>query len=147
MGPLDRLKGRIVGLDTSPFIFYIERAPAYLPLVRPLFEGVRDGEFDAVTSMVSLVELLIVPLRQGHRDLAARYRELLLRSRHLRTLAVDDTLAERAADLRARYGIGVPDALQIAAAIHAHAAAFLTNDDQLKRVREIEVLVLHEHLP
>ncbi len=147
MESFDRLKGRVVGLDTSPFIYYIERRDPLLGVVRPLFEAIHAGELTAVTSIVSLIELLVVPLRSGRDDLVARYRRLLLRAKHLRTLALDEAIAARAAELRARYNVGVPDAVQIAAALHAGAAAFVTNDDALRRVTDIEVLLLRDLVP
>lgn len=53
-------------------------------------------------------------------------------------------LAEQAADLRARYNLRTPDAVQIATAIDTGCDAFLTNDIALKRVTEICVIVLSE---
>jgi predicted nucleic acid-binding protein len=139
---LEQLKGQVIGLDTAPFIHYIERRAAHHVRVKPWFAALRAGDIRGVTSMVSLVELLIVPLRRGRVDLVSRYRRLLLRSRNLRTFPIDDTLAERAAELRARHNVRTPDAL--AAALLAGAAAYLTNDVGLKRVSEIEVLVVDE---
>lgn len=49
-----------------------------------------------------------------------------------------------ASDLRAKYAIRTPDALQIAAGLSLGATGFLTNDGRLKRVTELEVLLLDE---
>jgi predicted nucleic acid-binding protein len=38
------------------------------------------------------------------------------------------------------------DSIQIAAAIAIEADAFLTNDDRLKRIKEVKVLVLEDYL-
>jgi hypothetical protein len=43
-------------------------------------------------------------------------------------------VAERAAELRARYNLRTPDALQVATALVRRCEAFLTNDARLKRV-------------
>ncbi len=61
-----------------------------------------------------------------------------------RRILIDSTVAERAADLRARYNLRTPDALQTAAALDTGWQAFLTNDTQLKRVIELRVLILDE---
>jgi predicted nucleic acid-binding protein len=53
-------------------------------------------------------------------------------------------MAERAAELRARYRIKLPDAIQLAAAISEGWEAFLTNDRRLAQVVEIRVLVLDD---
>jgi predicted nucleic acid-binding protein len=53
-----------------------------------------------------------------------------------------ETAAERAAELRARYHLRTPDALQVATALLSDCQAFLTNDKDLSRIIEIQVLVL-----
>ena len=55
--------------------------------------------------------------------------------------------AEKAADLRARYGIRLPDACQVAVALAGGATHFLTNDKRLRCVTELKVLVLNDYLP
>jgi predicted nucleic acid-binding protein len=52
--------------------------------------------------------------------------------------------AEKAAELRARYNLSLLDAFQVAAAIAAGCDAFLTNDDALKRIPELNIVVLSE---
>ena len=42
------------------------------------------------------------------------------------------------------YGIKTPDAIQIATALLGGATALVTNDDQLKRITEIEIVLLDE---
>jgi predicted nucleic acid-binding protein len=53
-------------------------------------------------------------------------------------------MAESAADLWARYNLRTPDALHVATAIDARCDVLLTNDAEIKRIREIVVLVLDE---
>ena len=48
--------------------------------------------------------------------------------------------------LRAQYNITLPDALQIAVAIESKCDVFLTNDANLKRVKELKILVLKDLL-
>lgn len=51
-------------------------------------------------------------------------------------------MAEQAAIIRANYNIKTPDALQLATAIIHQADYFLTNDEQLKRVNDLEIITL-----
>lgn len=60
---LKPLRGAVVGLDTAPLIYFIEENPLYLPLVRPFFEAIDRGEFRLVTSVLTLTEVLIHPMR------------------------------------------------------------------------------------
>lgn len=133
-----------LGLDTAPFIYFVERNPAYVDLVREVVRRISLHAFSGHTSVITLTEVLVQPLRLGNTALAQRYRRFLSRSRNLSLVPISASVAERAADLRARYGLRTPDALQIATALNVGCTAFLTNDFRLQRVTEIRVLVLDE---
>ena len=135
-----------LGIDSAPVIYFIDQNPRYVALVDELFQRVASGSLTAVTSTITITEVLIHPLRQGHHELRDSYLELLLGADNLSTLAVDAGMAAMAADMRARYTMRTPDALQIACAIAAQCDAFLTNDKRLKAVTEIPILVLDELL-
>lgn len=60
---------------------------------------------------------------------------------------IDATIAEKAAEFRARYNLSLTDAYQMAVALSAGCDAFLTNDARLKRVVEVNVLVLDDLEP
>lgn len=141
---IERLRGEIVGLDTAPIIYWVEENPNYLRLVQPFFEALDRGEFEAVTSTVSLLEVLVYPIRCGNMKLAKQYREILLRAKGLATLQLDEEIAERAAELRANYNVRTPDAIQLATALHLNATYFLTNDAGLPPISELSVLLLRE---
>ncbi len=78
---LKALSGLVVGLDTAPLIYFIEENHVYLPLVRPFFEAVDRGEFQVVTSVLTLTEVLVHPLRRGDHRLAEQHRQILLHAR------------------------------------------------------------------
>ena len=59
-------------------------------------------------------------------------------------LSLHKFVGMHAAELRARYNLGLADALQFAVALKAGCDIFLTNDIALKRVTELEVVVLNE---
>ena len=147
MGLIDDVAGGPAALDTSVFIYFIEQDPEFLPLVKPLFEAIDAGRLSAVTSAVTLLETLVVPLRQGDRALAQRYEALLVGSRGLTMLDLERPLLRSAALVRATSGVKTPDALQIAAALALRATVFITNDRDLKRVPDIRVLRLRDYLP
>jgi hypothetical protein len=67
---ISTLKGAAVGLDTMPVIYFIESNPKYIDLVRSFFQAVDRGEVTVVTSMVTLLEVLVHPVRRGDTALA-----------------------------------------------------------------------------
>jgi predicted nucleic acid-binding protein len=144
VGWVDVWYGQIVGLDTAPLIYYLEEHPTYLPLVDPFFDALARGDLHAVTSTVTLIEVLTQPLRHGDAALAAQYRSLLLNNRSIGMRAVSVAIAEQAARLRATYTLRTPDAVQLATALDAGASTFLTNDARLAAIPDLRVLVLDQ---
>ena len=67
---IDALRGATVGLDTAPLIYFIERHPTYVEKPRPFFAATERCEFQLATSFVTLLEVLVRPLRTGRDDLA-----------------------------------------------------------------------------
>jgi len=140
----DALTGvRRLFLDTSPIIYHLEGVAAYQPLTDVIFQEIRKGTLEAVTSSVTLAECLVHPYRQGNAALVQQFRNAITAG--INTLYVGvDAVAESAAELRARYNLSLTDAFPIAAALAAGCDAFLTNGAALKRVSELRVLVLEE---
>ena len=48
----------------------------------------------------------------------------------------------RGADLRAKYNLRTPDAIQVATAWVAQATAFVTTDRALTKIREVPIVAL-----
>jgi predicted nucleic acid-binding protein len=138
---INTLQGKTVGLDTAPLIYFIEENPAYIETVRLFFEAMDRGSFLVVTSTVTLLEVLVHPLRSNNTELATEYRDILINSR-LMTLEVSNAIAEQAARLRAVHNIRTPDAIQISAALEAGATHFFTNDIRLPEIPSIQILSL-----
>lgn len=148
MGSLsDKLRtAQTVGLDSAIFIYHFEEHPRYKELCAEAFDLMEAGAIQAVTSTVTLIEVLVQPLAKGEQDLYSRYEQYLRFGPSLTLRSLDPDLALRAAQLRARYQIRTPDAIQLAAALEFGAHLFLTNDDDLRKVTEIEVVVLERWL-
>lgn len=147
MGLIDDIGAGPLGLDTAPFIYFIETNPDYLSLVQDVFARIDGGHVRAVTSAVTLLEVLVVPYRSGDLPLADRYEVLLTRSRGLTMRELDRPLLKAAARLRASTGMKTPDALQVAAALGGECPVFLTNDRQIPTLPGLTVLQLDRYLP
>ena len=126
----------------SPLFFYIEERGLYVDLLDPFFAALAQGRFRVVTSTVTLLEVLVHPLRCGDEALAHQYNDILLSSPNIFTLPVTYAIAQEAAELRARYALKTPDAIQLATAISHSATIFLTNDRDFPQVGEMQMLRL-----
>jgi predicted nucleic acid-binding protein len=139
---VNNLYGQTVGIDTAPLIYYIEQHSSYIERLRPFFTSLDRGDFQVVTSTVTLLEVLVHPLRRGDEALAHRYNDILLSSPNISTLPVTYATAQEAAELRARHNLKTPDAIQLAVALSAKATIFLTNDRDFPRIDGMTVLRL-----
>ncbi|ANE45664.1 hypothetical protein SY83_04390 [Paenibacillus swuensis] len=133
-----------IAIDTNIFIYVFEENPAFGEQAKQLLEQVEEGLYTAVTSAISLAEILVKPVRDGNLTLEKQYKLLFAHFPNLFVAPVDTKVAERAAFLRGKYGIKMPDALLIATAIVENAEVFVTNDLRLEQVEEIPCLRLDQ---
>lgn len=136
-----------IGLDSSPIIYYVEKNPNFELHCYPFFAAIDSGNLEGYTSAISLTETLVHPKRNADTAKQTTFHNLLLLSRGMTTYLLTPEIAEMAAQLRANYPLRTPDAIQIATAIYCQCDAFLTNDDRLKQVKEIEIVVVSELTP
>ena len=139
MGLLSAIGSGPIGLDSSAFIYYIEENPLYLPVLDSLFDEIGEGRLRAVTSSLTLLETLVVPLRTGNEVLAQQYERFLTRSRVL-LIPIDPPLLRAAAHVRAATRLKTPDAIQVTSALSAGCPAFLTNDQRVASVPGLQIL-------
>ena len=133
-----------LGIDTAPLIYFVERHAGYVDIMRKILSLVDSGQFTGYSSVITLTEVLVLPKRAKNIDLENKYRNLLLHSRNYQITSIDSTVAELAASLRAEHNLRTPDALQVASAIQSGCQAFLTNDKSIKRLQDIQILILDE---
>jgi predicted nucleic acid-binding protein len=134
----------LIFLDTAPVIYFVEKNPSFVPIVQPVFDRLDDNNLVAVVSPITLAECLVLPYKLSKPEVAQIFSDLLVNGQNVLFYPIDETTAEKAAELRARYNLTLADAFQIAIAIQAGCDAFLTNDIELKRVTEIQILVVSE---
>lgn len=138
------LASKVVFLDTAPLIYFIEGHSTFQPILSQLFAFNDTGGFSFVTSSVTLLEVLVKPLREGQTGIAKQYRDILTTAPGIELFEVTPAIAEQAAQLRAKYNLRTPDAIQLATSIEIGADYFLTNDHRLKMVSETTVVTVAE---
>jgi predicted nucleic acid-binding protein len=132
-----------VALDTAALIYYVEAHPTYCSLVEPVIEAIDKAEVIGITSTITLLEVLVLPFREGNSVLAQEYRSILLHS-NLRLISLTYDIAEKAAEIRARHNLRTPDSVQVATAILNNADLLIANDKKWKKITEVNVVILDE---
>ena len=135
-----------MGLDTSVFIFQIETNPKYLELVHPIFVWLEKSRSRAVTSTITMLELLVQPYRFSDIDRVNQFYALLSTYPNLKWVEPTLEIADSAARLRAEHNLRTPDALQVATALTHQATGLISNDIAFKRVEGLEMIILDDLL-
>ena len=120
-------RGRIV-VDSAPIIYLLEDHPVFASRYAPLFERAEARHYELVISTVTLVEVLTGPLRTGDSALAETYRAALTSPPTWRVVDLNASIAHRAAQIRARSRLRLPDAVQMATALETSSIALVTHD-------------------
>jgi predicted nucleic acid-binding protein len=146
---VEELRGAFSYLDSNVLIYALEGAAASERRrgLRQLFQDLAAGGTRACASVVVRTEVLVHPLRSGDTRLADLYNVLLSGRGALEVLAVDQGVADMAAELRAeRSALRVPDALHLATAVFHGCTHFVTGDRRLRHAagRRVRVLLLNE---
>jgi len=139
-------KHRRIAIDTSIFIYQLEANARYLPLSERVFSWLEGTGHKAVTSTITMTELLVQPYRTLDQKRVDEIASLLSTYPALDWIAPDLEIADSAARIRAEFGLKIPDAIQLATAMSVAATGIVTNDEAFKRVREVDALMLDDVL-
>ena len=130
-------QGATVMVDTAPFIYVLESHPQWADQFVGLFEAAAKGDLTIALSTITLAEVLTGPFKAGQTALAKRYEKALSQ---YKVIAVSAAIAALAAQLRARYRLKLPDAIQLASALDIGAAALVTHDRDFSQVSGMVIL-------
>lgn len=136
-----------VFVDTSPFIYFIEKDsnnPQYYEKVKNFFRNGYESEKKFVTSVITMEEYFVFPYRNKEYTLIDMFNRLIATT-GTEIVKINQEVAQKAAQIRAEYkGFKAMDALQLAVACLSKCDLFLTNDRQLKQFREIQCITVDE---
>lgn len=146
------LEGDRILLDTTAIAAYLDQSEATHPVTRFILDDlVATGRNPAIISMITVMELLVRPLRAsppGHHTLLA----FLRNHPNLSAVPVDIQVAQDAAFLRAASRLSPPDALVVGTGLAAQVGHLVTNDlkwaTKLASLSDrVRVVTLAHHLP
>lgn len=99
-----------------------------------------SGLLEAIVSPITVAEIVAGPLRQGDELLADRYYQALTTGPNWSVCDLTADLSFLAARIRTRYRLKLPDAIQVATAVHSGSAALVTHDRDFRNIDEVVVI-------
>ncbi len=122
-------------LDSAPLIYLVENVAPYAAALMTRLAAPNTFQ---VCSELTRLECRVKPIRDSEPALLAAFDSYFANIITL-VLPLSRQTIDQATELRARYGLKMPDALHLAAAISAGCDLFLTNDPRLKHCTEIAI--------
>jgi predicted nucleic acid-binding protein len=139
---------RKVAIDAGVFAAYLAAEPRRGPLGLALFEHVERGRVQAVTSVLTLMDLLDEPHRRRDLDAASELAFLLPTFPNLELVPLTLPIAERAAQYRAVHGVSDAGAIQAATARVTGVGVLLATEPALRELAgDMEVVMLDDFVP
>ena len=139
IGSLPR-RGRLF-MDSAPIIYFLEDHPELGPRFAGIFERAETGQYELVISTVSLAEVLTGPLRLGNERLAHEYRDALTAPPTWLIADLTPEIAHRAARIRGRSRLRLPDSVQLATAFETSCTALVTYDRDFRVLDDAPELI------
>lgn len=117
-----------VALDTSALIYHLEDVRPYSELTSYLLSKVESGDVELIISVIALAEVLAGAWRSGDRRRAVNLETALRGIPGVIFAGVDVDIATKAAEVRGRTKMPLPDALVITSSVAQGARVVVTND-------------------
>jgi len=111
-----------------------------------VFTWLEGPRAEAVTSTITMLELLVQPYRLFDIDRVNQFYALLSSYPRLTWVAPTLEIADLGARLRAEHNLRTPDALQAATALSGEATGFISNDPVFRRIGNLDVAILDDFL-
>ena len=144
MTVVPKLAGSRLYLDTNILIHFVEGHATHMDALRQLFAAIDDRAVTAVTSELTLAEVLVKPLELGRTDVAAVYETLLSDASPIQVAAIDRAVLKQSAAVRARDGGRLFDAVHVATAITTECHYFVTQDTRIRAPLSLPLLRIEE---
>ena len=124
MGQLNALLGSSVYFDANIVVYAVEGYEIHAGPIKSLLKALTEQELIAVTSELTLAEVLVKPKRDTDSKLEEAYKRFLSPTISLRNSQVSREVLEAAAGIRATTALKLPDAIHLATAINERCDSF-----------------------
>lgn len=144
MGVVCNTLGKRVYLDTNIIIYAVEGFADYEDKIKALLEELDASEIIAVTSELTLAEVLVKPLQDGNVIIQQFYKDFLLPTLVFEVVPISLKILESSAECRAKTNLKLPDAIHWSTFQAYKCESFLTNDNAFKSLDLTKVKILSD---
>lgn len=143
IGPvIARLAGNTVYIDTNIFIYFLDGNKDFLSLVAPFLEAVSAGKIIGYTGDAVIAETMVRPYKIGNLAMIEQFKAFFYREDFLTILPHESKTFDLAAQISAKHGMKLIDALHLATALQAGCKYLITQDMGFKQIEGMELVNL-----
>ena len=135
-----------VYFDSNIFVHAFECETDLGHAARRAFECHQNARIAAVTSILTLAEVLPLPYKTENLLLEETYESVLAREPLLEVLALSTSVLRLAARLRVELSMRLPDAIHVATAVQARCDSVLSEDKGIRVPSHMRRLDLSDRL-
>lgn len=144
MGMINLPDNSRVYADAQTLIYTVERRPRYIQVCDSIWQLLVEGRTSVSTSELSLLECIVLPLREGDSAAVDRFEQFLAQPA-IWLLPVSRDVLRSAARIRAaKTRIKTPDAIHLASASAANCDRIVTNDRAWVGATDVGILLLDD---
>lgn len=144
MGSVKLPTSGIVYVDSQCLIYAVEGIPKYASVLRPMMDALDSRQIRIITSEITILEALVLPLRLNDANLIADYKRVLFRY-GIDLIPVSQPILLDAARLRADHRrLKTPDSIHAATALIEQPQAFVTSDRDFAPITSLPALMLDD---
>ncbi len=133
-----------VYLDTNILIYLFQGQEQHSKLLDEIFEFLEKKKIKICFSALLLTELLVDPFKKLQPSIAKDWLYYFKVAKNIEIIDLTPAIAVDAAFLRSKYNFKTPDSIHLATAIQKKNSIFLTNDSDLKKIKELTVVCLED---
>ena len=122
-------------LDSNVFIYSEEKHTEFDEALKQLGQDISMGVIEAVTSELTLLEVLVKPLADNDVAKIEMYKRSLRNGDAMSVVPVDRDVLLEATSVRAFGRLKLPDAIHFATALLSNCTHLLINDDHFKSMK------------
>ncbi len=138
----DLIYNRRISIDTPIFIYALEGNDDF-PLSQELFRQIPKSKTTVYASVIVITEMLNKIYEVGAQSRVPDYLNFIHGGGLISVVNVDRSIALKAAQLRAKYGLKPPDAIHLATAIERNCEYFVTTDNGFgNNTEELKIIYL-----
>lgn len=133
-------------VDTNIFLNVIYKEPGFYRESLELLKKIHKGEYSALTSSITLLEVILDMTESGYGELADKAVASIEDIRNLQIVALDKTMTKQATTFVLKDNLTIHDAYHLATALCHKAETFVTRDEKLRKkiIKYIKPLTLNK---